>query len=205
MSDSIERKVQIEVADPSAVGLLGLAVVTAVASSQKLGVTTGTAFVIPWAIFLGAMAQLYASAYDFNHKNLFGATVFGAFGFFWLGVAMSWIIASGAFGPELKAAVDGRQIGYAFLIYFLFAVAGTIAATATNLTLFIDMVFIDLLLLGLTVDSIGGGVHWAHGMAAYAEVATSAVSIYACCATFLNKFFGRPFWPMGAAPNFFKK
>jgi Predicted membrane protein len=205
MSNSGEHKVQIVVADPSAVGLLGLAVVTAVAASQKLGITTGLSFVIPWAIFLGAVAQLIASVYDFNHNNLFGATVFGAFGLFWLGVASSWMIKMGAFGPELAADVDGRQIGYAFLVFFVFAVVATIAATETNKTLFFDMIFIDVLLLGLALDALGIGGHWAHDMAAYAEVIVSVISLYACCATFLNKFFGRSFWPLGAPLGIFKK
>jgi len=205
MSNSGEHKVQIVVADPSAVGLLGLAVVTAVAASQKLGITTGLSFVIPWAIFLGAVAQLIASVYDFNHNNLFGATVFGAFGLFWLGVASSWMIKMGAFGPELAADVDGRQIGYAFLVFFVFAVVATIAATETNKTLFIDMIFIDILLFGLAFDALGIGGNWAHGMAAYAEVIVSIISLYACCATFLNKFFGRSFWPLGAPLGIFKK
>ena len=33
---------------------------------------------IPWAIFLGATAQLMASIHDFKHNNTFGATAFGA-------------------------------------------------------------------------------------------------------------------------------
>ena len=204
MSNSTDQKVQIIVADPSAVGLLGLTVVTAVAASQKLGLTVGLSFVVPWAIFLGAIAQLIASIYDFNHNNVFGATVFGAFGLFWLGVAFSWMFKMGVFGPQLAVA-DGRQIGFAFLVYLIFAIAGTIAATETNRTLFIDMVVIDILLLGLTVDALGGGVHWAHSMAAYAEAGVSAISMYACCATFLNKFFNRQFWPLGAPMGIFKK
>ena len=205
MSHSGEQKVQIVVADPSAVGLLGLAVVTAVAASQKLGMTTGLSFVIPWAIFLGAIAQLIASIYDFNHKNVFGASVFGAFGLFWLGVAFSWMIKMGVFGPELANNVDERQIGVVFLVYFVFAVVGTIAATETNKVLFVDMVFIDVLLLGLALDALGVGGRWAHSMAAYAEVMVSIISLYACCATFLNKFFERSFWPLGAPLGMFKK
>ena len=79
------RNVQIVVADPTPLGLLGLSIVTLVAASQKLGITSGVSFVIPWAIFLGAIAQLFACVYDFKHNNIFGATVFGAFGLFWLG------------------------------------------------------------------------------------------------------------------------
>lgn len=205
MINSNDRKVQIVVADPSAVGLLGLAVVTAVAASQKLGVTEGLSFVIPWAIFLGAFAQLIASVYDFNHNNIFGASVFGAFGLFWLGVATSWMIKMGVFGQELAGSVDLKQLGFAFLIYFIFSVAATVASTETNKTLFFDMIFIDLLLFGLTMDSLGIGGHWAHALAAYSEVVVSAISIYACCATFLNKFFGRQFLPLGSPLGIFKK
>jgi succinate-acetate transporter protein len=72
--------VRIEVADPSPLGLLGLAMVTLVAASQKLGWTTGLSLAIPWAVFLGGFAQLMACVYDFKHNNLFGATAFGAYG-----------------------------------------------------------------------------------------------------------------------------
>lgn len=65
-------------ADPSALGLFGLAIITLVASSQKLELTSSVSLVIPWAIFLGATAQLMASIHDFKHNNTFGATAFGA-------------------------------------------------------------------------------------------------------------------------------
>jgi len=78
-----ETKVKVVVADPSAIGLFGLAMVTLVASSQKLGLTEGVSLVLPWAIFLGATAQLLACLNDFKHNNTFGATAFGAYAFFW--------------------------------------------------------------------------------------------------------------------------
>ena len=92
-----ESKVKIVVADPSAIGLFGLAMVTLVASSQKLGLTSGVSLVIPWAIFLGAAAQLVACINDFKHNNHFGATAFGAYAFFWFAMAMSWMIQNGVF------------------------------------------------------------------------------------------------------------
>ena len=51
------QKIKITTADPSAFGLFGFAVITLVASSQKLGITSGVSLVLPWAIFLGASAQ----------------------------------------------------------------------------------------------------------------------------------------------------
>ncbi len=89
--------------DPSALGLFGLTMVTLVVSLQKLDITTGVSYILPWAIFLGTIAQLIACFYDYKKGNVFGATAFGAYGLFWLAVSMSWSIKLGIFG---KAAVE---------------------------------------------------------------------------------------------------
>ena len=199
------QQVQISVADPTPLGLLGLAIVTLVASAQKLGIVSGVSWVLPWALFMGSFAQLLAAYFDFCHKNIFGATIFGAFGFFWSGVAMSWMIKAGCFGTGLIAGIDPKALGFACLGYFLFACVGTIAAAEANLFLFTDMVFIDLLLLGLTLDTLGLGGHWAHSMAAYSELIVSLLSLYGASAIFLNNFFGRQFWPLGKPLGIFKR
>lgn len=199
------QHVQIAVADPTPLGLFGLAIVTMVASAQKLGLVEGVSWVIPWALVCGSFAQLFAAYFDFCHKNIFGATIFGAFGFFWSGVAMSWMIKAGCFGAGLVAGIDPKALGFAFLGYFLFACVGTIAAAEATLFLFTDMVFIDILLLGLTLDTLGIGGHWAHGMAAYAEAIVSLLSLYGAGAIFLNDFYGRQFWPLGKPLGIFKK
>ena len=91
-----ETKVKVVTADPSALGLFGLAIITLVASSQKLGLTNGVSLVFPWAIFLGASAQLMASINDFKHNNTFGATAFGAYAFFWYAVGFTWLMQNAA-------------------------------------------------------------------------------------------------------------
>ena len=48
-NDSTQH-VQIAVADPTPLGLFGLAVVTMVASAQKLGIVEGVSWVLPWAL-----------------------------------------------------------------------------------------------------------------------------------------------------------
>ena len=56
-------------ADPSALGLFGLAIVTLVACSQKLGITDGTAAVMGWAIFLGGMRSAYRRIDRFEEEQ----------------------------------------------------------------------------------------------------------------------------------------
>jgi len=188
----------VTVADPAPLGLTGLAMVTLVAASQKLGWTTGLSMAIPWAIFLGGIAQLMACVYDFKNNNLFGATAFGGYGLFWIAVAMSWMIKMGVFGATLLAGVDAGQIGFAFVGYFIFSVFVTVAAFKTNKVLIAILVLIDILFLGLFMDAFKMGEHW-HTIAAWSELSISLLGFYAAGANLLNKTYGRTILPLGKA------
>ncbi|NSW83536.1 MAG: acetate uptake transporter [Syntrophothermus sp.] len=193
--------VQELVGNPSALGLLGLAMVTLVASSQKLGLTGGptgsVAYVLPWAIFLGALAQFVAGLYDFKHNNTFGATAFCGYGFFWFGVAMTWMIKMGMFGQAVAATGDIRQLGFAFLGYFIFTVYMTIGSMGTNKVLFIIFFLIDLLFLGLFMSTLGwGGETW-HKLAAWSELLISIFSFYGSAASVLNTHYNQAVLPVG--------
>ena len=206
ISNGGPQKMQIVAAEPGGLGLFGLAMVTFVASTQKLGWTTGLSFVIPWAIFLGAFVQLVACLNDFKHNNCFGATAFGAYAFFWMGVAASWMIQMGVFGPALQAAVDPRQLGVAFLGYLIFSVGMTIGAAETNKVLFWIFVLIDFLFIGLSLDTLGlAPKHgWAHSLAAWSEMAIALLSFYGSTAVTLNTHFGKTFLPTGKPFGIFK-
>ncbi len=200
-----ETKVKVVTADPSALGLFGLAMITLVASSQKLGITSGVSLILPWAIFLGATAQLFACINDFKHNNTFGATAFGAFAFFWYAVGFTWLIQNGVFGPELAATADVKQLGFAFLGYLIFSLFMTIGAMETHKVLFIIFVLIDCLFIGLTLTTFGIAEHASHQFAAYSELLVAIVSFYGSAAAVLNPHFGRVFLPVGKPFGIFKK
>lgn len=200
-----KQTIHIAAADPSALGLFGLAMVTLVASSQKLEWTTGTPGIIPWAIFLGALAQLFACINDSKHQNTFGTTAFGAFGFFWLGVAFTWMIKLGVFGSAMADAFDPKQLGFAFLGYLIFSVFMTIGAMEANKTLFVIFVLIDFLFLGLTLNSFDIMPELSHTLAAVAEFLIAIASFYGSAAAVLNAHFGRVFLPQGKPFGIFKK
>jgi len=190
------QKVKVSVADPTAMGLFGLAMVTLVASSQKMGLTDGTLLVVPWAVFLGAFAQLYASVQDSKLGNTFGATAFGGYGFFWLAVALTWLFQSGAFGEGLAAMADGRQLGVAFIGYLIFSLFMTVGSASVSKVLFAIFVFIDLLFIGLALNTLAGS-EFGRYLAAYSELAISLLSFYGAAAAVLNKHLGRQLLPTG--------
>ena len=204
MGSSSAQRVKLSLANPSGLGLFGLAIVTFIAASQKLGITDGLSYVIVYAIFLGATGQLVASILDFFHEIIWGATVFGAFAFFWYALAGAWMMKMGVFGPELAAACDTAQLGFAFLAYFIFAVMMTIGAVEVSKLIFFDMVAIDILLGALALNAFGIAPHATHVIAAWAEMVTALLSLYGCCAVVLNSSFGRVFLPLGKPFGIFK-
>ena len=189
--------VRIEVADPAPLGLTGLAMVTLVAASQKLGWTEGLSLLIPWAISLGGIAQLMACVYDFKHNNLFGATAFGLYGLFWISVAASWMIKLGVFGATLAAGYDVRQLGVIFLGYLFISLFILVAAFKTNKALIAIMILINVLLFSLMMDSFQMGEYW-HTIAAWTELSISFIGFYAAGASLLNKMYGRTILPLGS-------
>ena len=198
------QKIKIVTADPSALGLFGLAVITLVASSQKLGLTSGVSLVFPWAIFLGATAQLFACINDFKHDNTFGATAFGAFAFFWYSMGFTWLIQNGVFGEKLALAADSKQLGFAFLAYLIFSLYMTIGAMETHKVLFTIFVLIDCLVLGLSLNAFGIMPEISHSLAAWSELLIALMSFYGSAAAVLNKHFGKVFLPVGKPFGIFK-
>lgn len=188
---------KIEVADPTTLGLFGLAIVTLVASSQKMELTSGLSLVLPWAIFLGGIAQLIASLFDFKHNNLFGATAFSAYGLFWIGMAMSWLIKLGCFGDTLAQAVDVKQLGFVFIGYMILTIVFTVSGLKMSKAMFVLLLLIVVLFLGLALDSFGCGHVW-HDVAAYSELAISLLTFYVLAAKYLNSFFGKNIVPVGS-------
>ena len=62
-------------------------------------------YLVPWALFLGSFAQIWALSVDFQKNNYFGAIVLGAYGLFWGAVGIHWAISLGWFG-----AVGDKEI-----------------------------------------------------------------------------------------------
>lgn len=199
------KKVQHVTSDPTTIGQFGLAMVTLVAASQKLGWTTGTGALIPLAFFLGGVAQVYAGAMDTKNNKSFGGTVFFAFGVFWMAVATAWMVNAGVFGEKLASQYDGKQLGFFFLGYFIFSVFATIATLEATKQLFIAFIFIDLLMLGLTLNTFGIAPHFTHQMAGWSELMVSICGFYGVGGYLINNHVGFTLIPMGGPTGILKK
>lgn len=192
-------------ADPSALGLFGLAIVTFAASSEKLGFTTGYSTLVPWAIFLGAFAQLFACIGESQRNNTFGTTAFGAFALFWFANASSWLIKMGVFGQTLSALFDDKQLGLVFTGYFIFGLYMTLAATMMSRILFIILCFVDILFVCLSLNNFNIQPQFFVVFAGASELIISLLSFYASAASVLNTTFNRVVFPVGKPLGIFRK
>lgn len=204
VSPSPVTETKIIMSDPTALGVFGLSMVTFVAASQKMGWTSGSVYLIPWALFLGSIAQVWASSIDFKKNNYFGAIVLGAYGLFWIAVAMHWAISLGWLGA-IGDKADPRQLGVACVGYFIFSLFIMVAAFEANKVFAAILVMINVLLpsLALTIFSINAPFFSV--VAAYSELAISLLGFYCAGAVFLNSYFGRTLLPLGKPFGFIRK
>jgi succinate-acetate transporter protein len=189
---------------PTALGVFGLAMVTFVAASQKLGWTSGTVYLIPWVLLLGSIAQIWASTIDFKKNNYFGAIVLGVYGLFWIAVAMHWVVSLGWLGPA-GDKVDPWQPGMACIGYFIFSLLIMIAAFEANKVFAMMLVMINVLLPSLALSLFGINMRPRSALAACPELAISMPGLYCAGAVLLNGYFGRPLLPLGKPFGFIRR
>jgi len=202
---SIATDFKIRVSDPTALGVFGLSIVTLVASSQKMGWTEGTAFIIPWAVMLGSLAQIWAAKMDFQNNNYFGSIVLGAYGLFWMAISIHWFILNWFpdIGPE--PAIAAHQLGFAYIGYLIFSLFIMVAAWEANKVFGAIITVICVLFISLALAAFGVGGHAFSTVAAWSEFIISMLGFYACGAIFLNGFFGRPVLRLGKPLGLIKK
>ena len=201
----VAAETKIVMADPTALGVFGLAIVTFVAASQKMGWTSGSAYIIPWAMFLGSMAQIWASTVDFKKNNYFGAIVLGAYGLFWMAVSMHWAISQGWFGAVDPAKSDPRQLAFACFGYAIFSIFIMIASFETNKVFAVILVLINVLLPALGFSILGVAPAVFSPLAAWSELGIALLSFYAAGAIFLNNYFSRTVLPLGKPLGLIRK
>jgi succinate-acetate transporter protein len=200
---------RISMSDPTALGVFGLALVCLVASSQKLGWTGGeggggVTFLLPWTVFLGSLAQIWASTIDFKKGNYFGAVALGTYGLFWMAMAFHWAISLEWFGT-LKMGADARQVGVAFVGYLFFSLFIMVAAMEANKCFFAILALINLLFFSLAMASFKINPETFSPIAAWTELAIALIGFYACGANFLNNFFGRTVLSLGKPMGWIRK
>ncbi|MCQ6282457.1 acetate uptake transporter [Bacillus sp. EB600] len=201
----MENQIKITTADPTSLGLFSLAIVALIEATSELGLAQGIAFMVPWVFFLGGIAQLFAARLDARNNSIFGTTVWGLYGAFWISHAFILLAQSGILGSALQASGDERLLGMVDLGYLIFTIFVTIAAMETNKVLFFIILLLDIEFLGDFLGAFHIMSSASYGIAAVAELLVGVLSFYCAGAVLINTCFNKALLPLGKPFGVFVK
>jgi len=167
------------VADPAPLGLAGFAGTTFLLSAANAGwmnTATGAVF-LGYAFAFGGAAQFAAGMWEFKNKNVFGATAFGSYGAFWVGIGL-WAVLVAPHATALQATHDK---GWILLTFAIFNIYMLVLSSQLNTAVF--LVFLTLQLTEI-VGFIGCLGNSSGGIKAsgYIGVVTAVVAWYTSAA-----------------------
>ena len=154
------------IADPAPLGLAAFALTTFLLSAKNAGWmthATGSAW-LGFAFAYGGFAQLCAAMWEFRNRNVVGATGFGTFGAFWIGIGLWYLLvvnpAVAAIKPATAAATVtalNHDLGWILLGFGIFTLYATILITQTNTALFVTFLLLFVTLIVLCIGNFNAG------------------------------------------------
>jgi hypothetical protein len=191
------------IADPAPLGLAAFALTTFLLSAANAGwmtKATGDAW-LGYAFAYGGLAQLLAGMWEFRNKNVFGATAFGSYGGFWIGLGL-WVVLvqrAAPATPALKAiytAQTVKDLGWILLAWAIFNTYMLLMSTQVNTAIFAVFLTLEATEVVLFIGFFTGntGTIKAGG---YVGVVTALVAWYASAAGVANGLPGRLGLPVG--------
>ena len=196
------------IADPAPLGLAAFALTTFLLSAKNanwMNDATGLAW-LPYALAYGGLAQLLAGMWEFRNRNVFGATAFGTYGAFWIGLALWVRLVASAAPPHGVAALvyaslvnkDLAWILLAFAIFNTYMLAWSTMVSAAVFGVFLTLEVTEILLSWGGFAANANLIKWG----GYIGVVTAAVAWYTSAGGVAAGIRGRRVLPLGGP--FFK-
>jgi len=168
-------------ANPAPLGLFGFGITTILLSLHNAGITELSMVILAVAVCLGGFAQMIAGIFEMQFKNTFGATAFIAFGFFWISLAMIWLLPS----IGLVQAVDPISLGFYLLIFGCFTSFMFVSALKHVRILQILFGVVSILFFLLAAADFTG-MALLTTIGGYLGILLGAAAIYACVGQIIN-------------------
>jgi len=183
----------VPLADPAALGLIGLAVAALVLGAVDLQLVSSApskSLMIPWILFFGATAQLIAGGLEFKRNNIFGATVFSVYAMTMYSIALTLVTNN----SSVLSPGNIDHYAYGLIGILIFSIIATVASMMTNKVLFAILIAVDLAVVLLIPHYL---LEMSAQPAGVFLILTSVLSFYAAAAVVLNTMAGRVILPVG--------
>jgi succinate-acetate transporter protein len=199
------------IADPAPLGLAAFALTTFLLSAKNanwMTHATGNAW-LSYAFAYGGLAQLLAGMWEFRNRNVFGATAFGTYGSFWIGLFL-WVrfvvdpaVAAAKTPVELAATVAAlnHDLAWILLAFAIFNTYMLIMSAQVNLAVFGVFLTLEITEIILCIGNFNAGAALnpttTIKIGGYVGLLTALVAWYASAAGVSNGIAGRLRFPVG--------
>lgn len=200
------------IADPAPLGLAAFALTTLLLSAKNAGWmthATGSAW-LGFAFAYGGLAQFAAGMWEFRRGNTFGATAFGTYGAFWIGLAL-WVelVANPAVAGIAKApstagatvAALNHDLGWITLAFAVVTLFLMVLTSQVNVAIFTVFLLLFVTLVILAIGNFGAGSALLPTgtikLGGYLGLITALVAFYASAAGVAAGMGGRIQFPVG--------
>ena len=198
------------IADPAPLGLAAFALTTFLLSARNAGwmtSTTGNAW-LPFALAYGGLAQLLAAMWEFRNRNVVGATGFGTFGAFWVGLGFYILLvvnpAVAAIRPATAVATVtsiNHDLGWILLAFAIFNTYMLLFSAQVNAAVFGVFLTLELTEIILAIGNFNAGAAvlptGTIKFGGYVGVLTALVAWYTSAAGVSNGIAGKLRFPVG--------
>lgn len=107
-----------QLANPAPLGLLGFGMTTILLNIHNMGFFPISAVIISMGIFFGGIAQILAGIFSYKRGNIFAATAFTSYGFFWITLIAIWMLPNTGIG--VAAATPTSFLGFYLALWGTF-------------------------------------------------------------------------------------
>jgi len=107
-----------QLANSAPLGLLGFGMTTILLNIHNMGFFPVNAVILAMGIFYGGIAQVIAGIIAYKRGNIFAATAFTSYGFFWLTLVAAWMLPST--GNAFAGAAAASFLGWYLALWGLF-------------------------------------------------------------------------------------
>ena len=198
------------IADPGPLGLAAFALTTFLLTANDAGWmthATGGAY-LGFALAYGGLAQLLAAMWEFRNRNVVGATAFGTFGAFWVGLGFYTLlvarpaVAAAKTPLALAATLSAihHDLGWILLGFAVFTTYVLILVTQTNTALFTVFLLLWVTLIVLCIGNFNLGAAATSNtikIGGYLGVVTAAAAWYTSAAGMAAGIGGKLRLPVG--------
>ena len=179
-------------ANPAAIGLTTLGMITLILSLMNAGLFGLNSMVLAVAILCGGLGPIVAGIMEWKKNNTFGMAAFLIFGFFYLTLVVLLILPK----MGLADATSSTALAAYFVMWGVFTLVMFIGALKATRALQVVLGLLAVTFFLLAIDEVTGSATVTH-VAGYVGIITGFSAIYAGFAEVLNEVYNKTVAPLG--------